>query len=345
MPNPAPGKVRPRINPLPLSDRISKPSSSNATDYTKSHTQCYKRRFRETRVPARERHSDRETRPRRASPSKRPPLRPGVPHLKLDTSMANKICIKENQILSSPTSIEQYPKGSSKIPQIRKSRFAEAVIGEFPAQNLRKIAPGARASNVRSFSGLVKDQARDGSWLEQWEARKMIAAEIEWREDVELLGKGLSIAQLLEMKVERRGQASDALIYAQHVLGQTLPTKFICEVPTQVRVSPTEIKVGWDVDQHRSAPLELLPTPVSSGTGSTPSVENPRCFSAGQDLLSSLLSPNSDSRNPFFPPKSAGSQSQPDIESCVGTRCLESLQKEIVERMRRKSLGTVTEHW
>lgn len=71
---------------------------------------------------------------------------------------------------------------------------------------------------MRSFSGQVKDQARHGPYLEQWDVRKTLAIEIDWREDKELLEKGLSRELLLEMKVKQRDSASDAL---QHVLDHT----------------------------------------------------------------------------------------------------------------------------
>ena len=42
---------------------------------------------------------------------------------------------------------------------------------------------GTQTSDVHSFFDQLKDQASNGCCTEQWEARKALAMEIEWRED------------------------------------------------------------------------------------------------------------------------------------------------------------------
>lgn len=134
----------------------------------------------------------------------------------------------------------------------------------------------------------------------------MLATEIEWREDKELLEKGLPMELLLEMKVKQRGSASDALIYAQHMLGHAMCTRSFKE-HTQVMVHSSRPTVGWEVEQLRSVPLDVLLTPSSPGGDSTSFPGDRSSISTGQDLLCTLLTPSSNS--PMRPCATSSAQS------------------------------------
>lgn len=283
--NPTHGKAASEVNSIPFSARISKPSLSDASD----HTQAYKHS-----VTRRRKRGPGKRWPGKASPDRRVGIRSEVPQLGLYTPIANQYLSRRSPILMSPTSIERYLKNSSPIFQTRKGSARGSTTGEPPLRRPPRSMVDIQNSGMRSLSGQVKDQTRRGPYSEQWEARMMLATEIGWREDKELLEKGLSMELLLEMKVKQRGSASDVLIFAQHVLGHAMCTRSFKEhIQVMVRFAGTT--VGWEAEQHRSVPLDVLLTPSSPGGDSTSFPGDRSSISTGQDLLCTLLTPSSNS--------------------------------------------------
>ena len=194
--NPTLGKATPEINLLPLSARISKPSLRDASDHCQSHkygvnrsrSPIQKKRSSSERLPQRavscnrapgrsrsppsraapyhtSRRKARPT-PTRASPSYKAQLRSRLPYSRIETPTGS-------QSAESCTSI------SRNTMQLRKkkSRGLKAISRK---QSTRKPTSGTRRTSAQdpimcSFSDMVEGQARFGSWLEQWEARKLMA--------------------------------------------------------------------------------------------------------------------------------------------------------------------------
>ena len=269
-------------------------------------------------------------------------------------NVSNTTGDSEGQVLLSPASFKllspkEYPGNSLShtfdVAGASKRRFPnhDASVVATAAEN--HSIPGEpsielepQTPTAHSFLDQVRDLAHSGCWTEQWEARKALATEIEWREDTKLLGTGTSMRKLLEMKVEERCCLSDALTYGLYVLSQTLATSFPRappQAPVRERVYSAGIKLEGLTDFNHSILSEPLIIPSSATKSPTPA-SDPNSPPTQQDILLALLSLESDSPVRRWAQKPVRSNSRP--ESSVEDRFLESLRQELLTRRNSSTL-------
>ena len=337
--NPTLGKATPGINPLPLSARISKPDPRDVPDSINEE----RNNVNETTLPLGGTRSSHIIQSRRAiscnralynsdsrlnkvSKNDRAKRKSYLPCLRIDTSMANQC-----PVYSVSTSRRSFSLRMTKTRGLNYTR-GKPCARKHPSVSTRATT---QAPIDYSFSDHVRIKARFGHWLEQWEARKIMAAEIEWREDRELLEKGLSTELLLEMKVKQRGLTSDALMYAQHIMRHKSATTPPFDSYRHVPIYTPGSIAGCKISQHNSGSVNALLTPCDSVAGSATTVGSREPISAGQDLLSTLLTPDSEffGRTFFANPTSATAQSH--SESSAESRFLDSLGSELMEAQRQ----------